>query len=437
MKEENAIEVKNIEKSFKIYLDKGNTIKDKVVTKGRGRYEKRQVLKGISFEIKKGEAVGFIGHNGCGKSTTLKLLSKIMYPDSGTIEMKGRVSSLIELGAGFHPDLSGRENIYINASIFGLSKKEIDERLEEIIEFSELEDFIDNPVRTYSSGMYMRLAFAVAINVDADILLVDEILSVGDANFQAKCFERLLKLKKSGVTIVIVSHDTGSIKRFCDRSIWINNGEIADIGESMRVVDTYLEYMSEKRVERVEKEEKKTIEIKNDQDNKKEENNSKKDKEYKNINDEEVEVKEDEMHFGNRKVILKSVELLNSEGKKTTVLKAREKFSLRYHYEVNEAIDELNIGMGIFTMDGTWIFGTNTLISNLRVPCNPNGGTLLFECEPLKLLTGDYRLQVAVVDLNGEPLDYHQDYMHFKVVNHYPESGFIHYDTKWRIISEE
>ena len=191
---ENSIEVRNVSKSFKVYFDKGNELKEKMLFWKRNRYENRVVLNNISFTVKKGEAVGLIGRNGCGKSTTLKLLTKIIYPDSGSIEMCGRVSSLLELGAGFHPDMSGRENIYTNAAIFGLTKKEIDERLEDIIEFSELQQFIDNPVRTYSSGMYMRLAFSVAINVNADILLIDEILAVGDANFQAKCFKSFCPL---------------------------------------------------------------------------------------------------------------------------------------------------------------------------------------------------------------------------------------------------
>ena len=193
MQPENAIEVRNLTKKFKVYMDKGSQLKERVLFRKRNRYEERWVLNGISFNVRKGEAVGLIGHNGCGKSTTLKLLTKIIYPDGGTVDMSGRVSSLIELGAGFHPDMSGRENIYTNASIFGLSKKEIDARVDEIIAFSELEDYIDNPVRTYSSGMYMRLAFSVAINVDADILLIDEILAVGDAHFQEKCFERCRK----------------------------------------------------------------------------------------------------------------------------------------------------------------------------------------------------------------------------------------------------
>jgi len=209
--------------------------------KQRNSYTRHEVLKGVTLEIEKGEVIGLVGHNGCGKSTLLKLMTKIIYPDKGKIEINGKISSLLELGAGFHPDMTGRENIYTNASIFGLTKKEIDARLDNIIEFSELEEFIDSPVRTYSSGMYMRLAFSVAINVDADILLIDEILAVGDARFQAKCFNKMLELKKSGITIVIVSHDLGSIERLCNRAIWIENGKIRDEGIPHDIVAEYLD----------------------------------------------------------------------------------------------------------------------------------------------------------------------------------------------------
>jgi len=256
MKPENAIEVKDVTKKFRIYLDKGHTLKEKTLFHKRRKYEERNVLNGISFEVKKGEAVGLIGHNGCGKSTTLKLLTKIMYPDSGTIEMCGRVSSLLELGAGFHPDMSGRENIYINASIFGLAKREIDERLEDIIAFSELEEFIDNPVRTYSSGMYMRLAFSVAINVDADILLIDEILAVGDAGFQTKCFNRLKEIRAKGTTVVIVSHSMEQIEKNCDRSVWIHEGKIKAEGNPYEIAAQYLDYMEQYRKAVAEREEK-------------------------------------------------------------------------------------------------------------------------------------------------------------------------------------
>ena len=246
MKTENAVEVCHMTKKFKIYFDKGYTLKEKMLFRKRRSHEERNVLNGLSFAVKKGEAVGLIGHNGCGKSTTLKLLTKIMYPDSGTVEMRGRISSLLELGAGFHPDLSGRENIYINASIFGMTKKEIDEKIQDMIEFSELEAFIDQPVRTYSSGMYMRLAFSVAINVHADILLIDEILAVGDASFQEKCFNRLRRLKSEGITIVIVSHSLAQIEQICDRSIWLDSGVIRENGDPEEVHRHYLEYMKQR-----------------------------------------------------------------------------------------------------------------------------------------------------------------------------------------------
>lgn len=245
-----AIEVNNIKKGFKVHLEKSNLLKDAIVLRNRNHVEKRKVLQDINFKIQQGEAVGIIGRNGCGKSTTLKLLTRILSPDEGTVKINGRVSSLIELGAGFHPDMSGRENIYINASIFGIRKKEVDKRLNDIIRFSELEDYIDNPVRTYSSGMYMRLAFAVAINVDADILLIDEILAVGDAAFQEKCFERLKQLKQEGTTIVIVSHSLGQIEEICDRAIWIHEGIVKEDGRPNDVCRHYTDFMDESRIMR-------------------------------------------------------------------------------------------------------------------------------------------------------------------------------------------
>ena len=197
----------------------------------------------ISFDVKKGEALAIIGRNGSGKSTILKLLTKIIRPNKGTIETKGRISCLIELGAGFHPDMSGRENIYINASIFGLNKKEVDERMQSILDFSEIEEHIDERVRDYSSGMYMRLAFAIAINVNADILIIDEILAVGDIAFQKKCMDKIEELKRNGVTIVLVTQSPDQAASICDRTIWIDNSTIRMIGDSESVCNSYLEYM--------------------------------------------------------------------------------------------------------------------------------------------------------------------------------------------------
>lgn len=235
-----SIIVDNVYKTFNVYLDKANTIKEKLMFFKRNKKEQREVLKGINLTINKGEAVALIGVNGSGKSTLLKLMTKIIYPNKGKIITNGKLTSLLELGAGFHPDFSGRENIYFNASIFGLTKKEIDDRLEQIIEFSELKNYIDNPVRTYSSGMYMRLAFSVAINVDADILLIDEILSVGDQHFQEKCLKKMKELKEQGKTMIFVTHSMESVKQLCDRAIWLYEGKIRMDGDTNKVVEEYI-----------------------------------------------------------------------------------------------------------------------------------------------------------------------------------------------------
>ena len=238
--EENRIVVDHVYKDFKIYMDKANSLKEKLLFWNRNRKEEREVLKDINLTIKNGEAVGLIGVNGSGKSTLLKLMTKIIYPNKGKITTNGKLTSLLELGAGFHPDFSGRENIYFNASIFGLTRKQIDERLNDIIEFSELGSYIDNPVRTYSSGMYMRLAFAVAINVDADILLVDEVLAVGDQHFQEKCIAKMKELKEQGKTMVFVTHSLDTVKSFCNRAVWLNQGVIKMDGDPDEVIEEYL-----------------------------------------------------------------------------------------------------------------------------------------------------------------------------------------------------
>lgn len=243
MEKNTAIKITHVSKNFKLYYDKANTLKEKLLffsKKSRSKNDILHVLKDIDLTIRKGESVALIGTNGSGKSTLLKLMTKIIYPNKGKIITNGKLTSLLELGAGFHDDFTGRENIYFNASIFGLTRSEIDAKLNEIIEFSELQDFIDNPVRTYSSGMYMRLAFSVAINVDADILLIDEILAVGDQHFQEKCFNKLKELKNSGKTIVIVTHSMDQVRQFCDRAVWLYKGEIKKDGKTNDVLDEYL-----------------------------------------------------------------------------------------------------------------------------------------------------------------------------------------------------
>lgn len=457
-----VIEVKNVSKSFKVYYDKGSQLKEKVLFWKRNRYEERQILKDINFTVNKGEAVGLIGVNGCGKSTTLKLLSKIIYPDTGEIKTYGRVSSLLELGAGFHPDMSGRENIYTNASIFGLTKKEIEERMDDIIEFSELEDFLDNPVRTYSSGMYMRLAFSVAINVDADILLVDEILAVGDANFQTKCFNRLRELKAAGMTIILVTHDSSTVEKFCDSAIWLNEGSIVKQGKSVEVVDAYTNFMNEKKIEAILKSEEKAR-LKQEEESKKEETkvveevheipqekslieNTDEDEKLDNtVNEENIEAVIEEPktekdlidysanRFGLKYIEIKEARMINQDGTVTKVFHGGERIRIEIDYAVNKPLDEYIFGFGIFTMEGTCIFGNNTQIDRIKILYCKNSGTVTVEIESLPLLAGRYILNVAIVDKDGTPMDFYRNYCYFDVVSNEKNSGFVQIQHKWRI----
>ena len=254
MRNGNAIEIRNMYKSFKIQSDRANTLKSLLVMKRNNKVERHEVLKNINLDIRKGETVCLIGNNGCGKSTLLKLMTKIIYPNQGTVQTFGKIASLLELGAGFHPDFTGRENIYFNSAVFGMNHSQIEKRLDDIIEFSELGSFIDEPIRTYSSGMYMRLAFSIAINVDADILLIDEILAVGDQHFQDKCYAKLRELKEDrDKTIVIVSHSLEVVKSLCSRAIWIYRGDVKLDGDPAYVIAEYLEQMAKDHREEHEK----------------------------------------------------------------------------------------------------------------------------------------------------------------------------------------
>ena len=429
MKQENAIEVRNVTKKFKVFYDKGSQLKEKMLFKKRNRYEERWVLKGISFEVKKGEAIGLIGHNGCGKSTTLKLLTKIIYPDSGSIEMKGRVSSLIELGAGFHPDMSGRENIYTNASIFGLTRKEINERMDDIIEFSELEEFLDNPVRTYSSGMYMRLAFSVAINVDADILLIDEILAVGDVNFQAKCFNRLREIKAQGTTIVIVSHAMGQIEQICDRSIWIHEGLIKAEGAPRDIHPEYLDYMGHKRQEIADKENAR----KEEKDKKHDSKHSRKADSKKQEGGDEKITKPEEQNkrWGNGMARIEKVKLLNQEKKSQTVFETGEDITIQLDYKIKEKIKDAVIGIGIFRSDGLQCYGTNTRIDAIPEYNLEQDGMIQIGLEKVELLPGRYLLDVAIESEIGIPVDYYREASTFDIYSVTGDVGVSRINHSW------
>lgn len=400
-----AIEVRNVTKSFKVYLDKGAQLKERLLFRKRSRYEERKVLRGISFDVKKGEAIGLIGHNGCGKSTTLKLLTRIMYPDEGTIKLKGRVSSLIELGAGFHPDMSGRENIYTNAAIFGLTKKEIDARIKDIVDFSELAEFIDNPVRTYSSGMYMRLAFSVAINVDADVLLIDEILAVGDANFQTKCFNKLKEIKAQGTTIVIVSHALGQIEQICDRAIWIHEGLIKAEGPPKEIDLEYLDYMSRKMQEK---------------------NKSESDAE-------EVSEEETGKRWGSGEVRIKKVRSFAADGSEQKTFRTGEDIRLSIDYIVKKPVKDAVFGFGVFDMNGIQCYGTNTRIDKQPDITISESGTAEILMKNVELLAGEYNIDIAIEQGEGIPIDYFRQAYRIQMISAMGDVGVSRIEHTWKL----
>lgn len=420
MDKDNAIEVHDVKKKFKIYYDKGSDLKDRILFHKRSHYEDRWVLKGISFSVKKGEAIGLIGHNGCGKSTTLKLLTKIMYPDSGTIEMCGRVSSLIELGAGFHPDMSGRENIYTNASIFGLTKKEIDNRLDDIIEFSELEEFIDNPVRTYSSGMYMRLAFSVAINVSANILLIDEILAVGDANFQKKCFDKLREIKAEGTTIVIVSHALEQIEQICETSYWIEDGLIKESGTPKYVHEHYLYSMEQKRIEQLEK----------THNAEKEENKTETAEKSEEVLPDFCDKSAVRMGTGDVKFI--DAQMRNQKGEKQYIFDTEDKITVFLKYKSEKKGLKGNFGYGIFREDSLHCYGTNVSIEcDDFIPIEETGEvSVTFQNS---LLPGKYFLDVAVHSHDGIIFDDIRRVQSFVVSSSKRDIGVCRLHSEWSV----
>ena len=251
---EPAIVVEDIWKRFRVYQERPNSLKERVTKLTRDRYEEFWALKGVSVTVPYGAVYGLVGHNGSGKSSLLRIMAGIHRPTKGTVTTHGRISALLELGAGFHPDLSGRENIYLNAAILGLSKKETDGLYGRIVEFSGLQDFIDTPVKHYSSGMYVRLGFSVAVHVDPQILLVDEVIAVGDEEFQRRCFEHLNRLRARGVTIVLVTHSLDLVQTLCDEATWLDHGEAQAQGTASEVTRKYLSQVNEHEVERIERE---------------------------------------------------------------------------------------------------------------------------------------------------------------------------------------
>lgn len=407
-----TIEVHDVWKKFRLHHERRQTLKEKILFRGRGKWEDFWALKGINLTIKKGSTVGLIGQNGSGKSTLLKLLTKIIYPNQGTIKINGKVSSLLELGAGFHPDFTGRENIYMNASIFGLSRKDIDLKINEIIQFSELLDFIDSPVRGYSSGMYMRLAFATAINLDPDILLIDEVLAVGDTSFQKKCFEKINDFKNKGVTIVFVSHDHTIVEKICDTVVWLDGGRIKEIGSPQNVIDSYLLFMAEK-------------------------SHKQKDNEInsKNLLEIEDKLKEtlnaESKRWGNKDLEITSVEILDSCNKVKSVFRTGESLSIKLNYKVNKFCTDIVFGLGIFNKEGICCYGTNTDLKAIVIPELKGQGSVNITLDNLNFLEGIYLLDLAIHSKDGYAYDYLSKQYSFAISPKLDEIGIVSIANNW------
>lgn len=441
MQQNNVIEVNQVCKKFKVYYDKGKQLKERVLFRSRNRYEEREVLRGISFSVKKGEAIGLIGNNGCGKSTTLKLLTKIMYPSSGTIEMKGRVSSLIELGAGFHPDMSGRENIYTNAAIFGLTRPEIDVRLDDIIAFSELGEYINVPVRTYSSGMYMRLAFSVAINVDADILLIDEILAVGDAAYQAKCFNRLREIKAEGTTIVIVSHSLSQVEQICDRAIWIKEGLIAQEGQPREVIQSYMGWIMNKGEPVYTREEAGSVASETEKvpkelsESPEEPPQTGEDYQYTAEQIQELKSQGQRAEIGNGQLRITALEVLGADSRSPKKRFAiGESMLIRIHYKrIDPELTESMCSFSIYRGDGLNCYSTNCFINTGRNVQLQEVGVVELLVRHQPFMQGEYKIDVSFNKDYGPTYHGILNAYTFEVYNTQTDYGVIRPDLEWNL----
>ncbi len=366
-------------------------------------------LRDVQLEFAQGETVGIIGRNGSGKSTLLKILAGIVKPTTGKVQVDGKLSALIELGAGFHPEISGRENIFINGIILGLSRAQLRERFDEIVAFAGLEDFIDAPVRTYSSGMYVRLGFSIAINVDPDILLIDEILAVGDEKFAHKCIDKMAEYKKTGKTIVLVSHNLGQIEKFCDRAVWIEKGRVANDGGPRRVIDDYLAHIA--------REEEQLYAALTVQDA---------------LETHDREAK----RWGSRNVELSAVRLLDRRGDEHHMFLTGEPLAVEMRFSAREEVKEPVFGIAIYRSDGLLCYGSNTHLERKIIDVIRGEGLLRVDLESLDLVEGNYFLDVAVHKEDGTPYDYHHRSYRFGVRSPIKDIGIFRPRHRWSLQTE-
>jgi len=382
-------------------------------------------VRDVSFTVPSVCTLGVIGRNGSGKSTMLKLVAGITKPTEGTVTVNGRISALIELGAGFHPEISGRENVFINGIMLGLTRKEVDERFDEIVDFAELRDFIDAPVKTYSSGMYMRLGFAVAIHVDPDVLLVDEVLAVGDEGFTHKCLDKFGEFKRRNKTILLVTHSLGLVERFCDQALWLDSGEKRGEGDPKRIVGAYMTSV-ERQEERflastdakahVEADEHRTETPQGPVD----------------AGDDATDMNRvGEGRWGTGGVEITGVTLQNDEGLTTHIFHTGEPVTLRLTVRPTKPIRDFVFGIGIFNAEGFCVYGTNTDIEDHEADLLSGEAEIALVIDALDLVEGTYKLDVAVHRRDGAPYDYHRFLYTFRMKSRVKDVGVYRPHHHW------
>lgn len=361
-----AISVEGVSKKFRLQTDQAHSVKELVTRRDRrAGHDSFWALRDVSFEIEQGSMFALVGHNGSGKSTLLRCIANIYRPTTGTVRVDGRISTLLELGAGFHPDLTGRENVYMNATILGMSKKQIDAAFDDIVEFAGVQEFIDSPVKIYSSGMYVRLGFSVAVHVDPEILIIDEVIAVGDAEFQRKCFDYLYDLRRKGVTIVVVTHSTGTVEAMCDGAAWLDHGELQLVGTGPEVAAAYLGRVNE--AEREARDAAQTAAVSTG-----------------------ATAAED--------VVVSGVEFLDADGRASGTAIHRDQCTIRISYEAVRPVSNPVFGIALHSGSGVHLTGTNTKIDDVDTGKIDGSGHVDFVIESLPLTPGDYELTVAIND---------------------------------------
>jgi len=445
-----AIEMKNVTKVYRRYSGRQfatlkSALLQRSILRDLSPTETFPALQDVSFTVQPGITYGVIGRNGSGKSTALKLVAGITKPTSGTVHVDGRISALIELGAGFHPEISGRENVFINGIMLGLSKRQIAERFDEIVEFAELENFIDGPVKTYSSGMYMRLGFAVAIHVDPDLLLVDEVLAVGDEAFTHKCLDKFAEFRRRGKTILLVTHSLGVVERFCDEALWLDRGRARAHGDPKRVVDAYLTAVEEGEEELLATTTARAVAAASSvageapvptagesaiagpadatatgpADGAKPENG---------IQDMFLA---SEGRWGSREVEITKVDLTGQDGEASFVYHSGDPVSIRLTVKAAVPVDDFVFGISLFNADGVCCYGTNTYIEDMSPGRLEGDVSVAFDIAALDLVEGTYKLDVAVHKRDGYPYDYHRLLYTFRVKSRTHDVGIYRPSHRW------